>query len=130
MKKFVSILSVAAVFAAALLFTGCEKYAYSSSTNRFRNASTYNVLSDKMDINVGQVVSIVAAMDYGKGEYLYGKYSVTTNDAAIVGAQASSFEGKECILLTGVSVGSTNVSLHLLHDGFELRKTITVTVLP
>ena len=131
MKKLVSILSAAAaVVAAALLFTGCEKYAYSSSTNRFRNAETNKVLGDKMSINVGQSVSIVAAMDYGKGFYLGGEYSATTNDAAIVKAESSSFEDMDYIKLTGISPGSTNVTLRLLHDGFDLHKTITVTVLP
>ena len=129
MKKLLSVLSVAAVVAAALLFTGCEKHAYSYSTNKFRVAGTQKVLSEKMDIHVGESISIVAAMGNGKGEYLTGDYTASTNDANIVStATGTSVEGP-CIIMKGVSTGSTNVTLHLMHDGFDLHKTITVTVL-
>lgn len=131
MKKLFAVLSVAAVIlAASLLFTGCEKHAYSYTNNKFRDANSGLVLGTKMNLNVGQAKFVVAAMDNGKGAYLDGEYSVTTNDASIVGVQTSSFEGKECIILTGVSTGSTDVTLKLIHDGFDMHKTITVTVLP
>ena len=130
MKKLFSVLSVtAALFAAALLFTGCEKHAYSYSTNKFRDASSGVVIGSNLKLSVGQAKFIVAAMDNGKGAYLDGEYTATTNDASIVGAQSSSFEGKECIVLTGINTGETNVTLKLMHDGFDLHKTITVTVL-
>lgn len=131
MKKLFSVLSVAAVLlAASLLFTGCEKHAYSYTNNKFRDAGSGIVLGTKMNLSVGQAKMIVAAMDNGKGAYLDGEYSVTTNDASIVGAQTGNFEGKECIVLTGISTGSTDVSLKLMHDGFDMHKTVTVTVIP
>lgn len=128
MKKLFSILSVAAVLAAALAFTGCEKHAYSYSTNKFRIDGTTNVIGATMTVNLGETVFIVAAQNNGKGEYLDGNYSATTNDASIVSAASGEHNGHDCIQVTGAAKGQATVNLKLDHDGFDLTKSVTVTV--
>ncbi len=131
MKKLFSILSVAALIAAALAFTGCEKHAYSYSTNKFLNADTKEVIGTKMTIPVGTTVFIVAAQNNGKGAYLDGTYTATTsgeNAAAILSAASGEHNGQDCIQVTGVAKGQATVNLKLDHDGFDLTKSVSVTV--
>ncbi len=128
MKKLFSVLSVAAVIAAALALTGCEKHAYSYSTNKFRIDGTTTVIGTTMNVNLGETVFIVAAQNSGKGEYLDGTYSATSNDATIVTAASGEHGGHDCIQLTGAAKGTASVSLRLVHDGFDLTKTVNVTV--
>ena len=130
MKKLFSVLSVAAVLAAAALFlTGCEKHAYSNSTNKFRNVETKAVYAQTATIPLGETVYIIAAQDNGKGEYLTGKYNATPSDVDIIEAKTGPHGAYEnCIILKGVKKGSTSVTLSCDHDGFHLYKTVNFTV--
>lgn len=130
MKKLFSILSVAAALAAAvLLLSGCEKHAYSNSTNKFRNVETGSVFSTTATLNVGQTIYIIAAMDNGKGAYLTGKYTATPQESGVIEASVGSYgDYPDCIILKGVQKGETSVSLSCDHDGFHLYKTVRFTV--
>ena len=132
MKKIVQLLSAVALLAGMAAFSSCDKHAFSDSTNKFE------YVTDNVPMgHVGEKLTIYQ----GSTDYLYasskdhvritgGDYTVEPSDASIVTAAVSSWGGDKCIALTGKNEGVTSVTLHFLWRGFDLHKSISVTVKP
>lgn len=130
MKKFIYILSAALLLAgAASMLTSCEKgHAYSYSNNKFKVAGSTSVIGDNLTINAGSNTYVLAYQDNGKGAYLDGEYTASSQDVTIVACETGKYELKDCIVLKGIKPGETSVTLNLWHDGFHLYKTVKVIV--
>ena len=132
------ILSLAAVLLAAMLFlTGCEKHAFTISTNIFRYTSgrTTKTVYQDLDIKAGKTIYIFAATK-DKDRFTDGHYTVSINNGSeedhynpeCVSAEPGTQDGLPCIVLKGVSRGKASVSLNFYINDFHLYKTVEVTV--
>ena len=147
MKKigFKILLPLIVALSAMLLSTGCEKHAYSISTNIFRysTGSGFSDLSNKLSLKTGQTAYIIATSKSGE-RFDGGVYSVSAQAAAVSTEEGSepqpteqnavkvspdgTFNGFPCIVVEALAPGSASVSLNFEIMGFRLYKTVTVTV--
>lgn len=130
MKKTALILAaIAALALTAFVSSSCDKHAYSISTNHFAymDGSKVKELGSKYSLDKGSVTEIFAV--YNNDERIIdppGVYSATSDKESIVKAYV--VDEHDCILLEGVSKGTTKVTFNFSVSGFKLYKTVTVTV--
>ena len=129
MKKF---LTIAAVIACALLLSGCEKHAFTISTNIFRvynGKSTKDVTPDLSVKNGGTLYIFATTKD--RERFTGGSYEAT-GDANLeehhVQVETGEYDGSGCIVVKGISRGQEEVNLNFRINGFHLYKTVTVNV--
>lgn len=141
------LLLLLAAVAAALLVAGCEKHAYSVSTNIFRYSTgkSFNDVTNKLSLSVGETAYIIATSSSGT-PLEGGVYSVSASPVAepateenpnpqtpseqkaVKVAPDGRFDGRDCIVVNAIGQGNASVSLNYEVMGFKLYKTITVTV--
>ena len=148
MKKFgLKILRpLMAVLAAMMLSTGCEKHAYSISTNIFRystgGSDSFHDVSTKISLKAGQKAYIIATSKSGE-RFDGGKYTATatavqetnedgtvkeTEQHAVNVTTDGMVNGFPCITVEALAPGAASVSLNFEIMGFRLYKTVTVNV--
>lgn len=133
------ILSLAAVLFAAMLFlTGCEKHAYTISTNIFRyntGGRTSKTVYQDLDIKAGKTIYIFAATKDGD-RFTDGSYNVSMNSGdensnynpECISAEPGTQNGLPCIVLKGISRGKASISLNFHINDFRLHKSVEITV--
>ena len=130
MKK---ILTIAAVVFCALLLSGCEKHAFTISTNIFRvyNGKTTKDVGTSISMKTGGTLYIFAASE-ARERFTGGEYKVNGDQNADavhhVSVETGEYKGDGCIVVKGISPGDENVSLNYYINGFHLSKTVTIKV--
>ena len=133
MKKILSI--AALLIAAVLLLTGCEKHAFTTSTNIFRYTSgrSARTVYPDLSIKAGKTIYIFASTRDGD-RYDDGSYSVTVSNPEdgenpdCITAEPGTQNGQPCIVMKGVQKGTIGVTLHFYINDFHLNKSVKVTV--
>lgn len=130
MKKF---LTIAAIVACAFLLSGCEKHAFTISTNIFRvyNGKTTKDVGTDINVRNGGTLYIFATSQ-DRERFTGGEYKANGNQNADavhhVDVSIGEHKGEGCIVVKGVSAGDEEVSLNYYINGFHLYKTVTVHV--
>ena len=106
--------------------TSSSPYLY--PTNKFIIASTSSIIDGDLTIMRGQEIYIYACSGGGKGAYLAGDYSASSNDTGIVSCSSGVYDNNPCIVLKGIATGNTTVTLNFELDGFKMYKTVNVNV--
>lgn len=132
MKRFITIAVV--LLASALLFPGCEKHAFTTSTNIFKvsRGGAFTTLGQSYSMKQGASVYIIATERDGT-HFDSGSYSadVTPEEGSeLICAEAApgTFKGENCLVLTGTTKGKSSVNVKFDVNGFHLHKSITLTV--
>ena len=132
MKRFITLFAV--LLASVLMFSSCEKHAFTTSTNIFKvsRGSSFTTLKNNLSIKMGSPVYIIATEEDGthfdSGVYSADVTPVENSDLICAEAEAGTFKGESCIVLTGTARGQSSVTVRLEVNGFKLHKTITLTV--
>jgi len=133
MKKILSI--AALLIAAVLLLSGCEKHAFTTSTNIFRYTSgrTTRTVYPDLSIKSGKTIYIFASTRDGD-RFEDGSYTVTVNtpeegeNPECITAEPGTQDGKPCIVMKGVQKGTIGATLNFYINDFHLNKSVKVTV--
>lgn len=128
MKKF---LTIAAVVVCALLLWGCEKHAFTVSTNIFRvynGKSTKDVTTNLSVKNGGTLYVFAASKDRERfTEGVYSAHGDANLEEHHVIAEPGNWNG-DCIVIKAISRGDEEVTVNFNINGFHLYKTFTVSV--
>ena len=132
MKRFITLAVV--LLASVLMFSSCEKHAFTTSTNIFKvsRGGAYTTVGTKLSIKMGSTVYIIATEKDGThfdtGVYSADVTPVENSELICAEAEAGKFKGEDCIVLKGTARGQSEVSVRLKVNGFTLHKSITLTV--
>jgi hypothetical protein len=132
MKRFITL--AALLLASVLMFSSCEKHAYTTSTNIFKvsRGSGYTAVRNNLSIKLGSPVYIIATEEDGthfdSGVYSADITPVENSDLICAEAEAGTFKGENCLVLKGTTRGQSSVTLKFDVNGFHLHKTVTLTV--
>jgi hypothetical protein len=133
MKRFISIAAV--LLASILLFSGCEKHAFTTSTNVFKasKGGSFTTMRSNYSMKMGSTAYIIATEQDGTRFGQEGAYSADVRpveDSELICAEASegTFKGEKCLVLKATARGQSEVSIQFNVNGFHLHKTVTLTV--
>ncbi|MCR5019187.1 MAG: hypothetical protein K6A64_10355 [Bacteroidales bacterium] len=132
MKRFITLAVV--LLASVLMFSSCEKHAYTTSTNIFKvsRGSGFTAVRSNLSIKLGSPVYIIATEEDGthfdSGVYSADVTPVEDSSLICAEAEAGKFKGEDCLVLKGTEMGQSSVTLKFDVNGFLLHKTITLTV--
>lgn len=133
MKRFISIAAV--LLASILLFSGCEKHAYTTSTNIFKvsKGGVFTTLGPSYSMKAGSTVYVIATERDGTRFENIGTYSadVTADeDGGVICAEAEpgTFKGQNCLVVKATTKGTSSLNVKFDVNGFNLHKGITLTV--
>lgn len=132
MKRFITLAVV--LLASVLLFSSCEKHAFTTSTNIFKvsRGSSFTTLGTSYSMKQGASVYIIATERDGT-HFDGGSYSadITPEEGSeLICAEAvpGTFKGENCLVLTATQKGKSSVSVKFDVNGFHLHKSVTLTV--
>lgn len=132
MKRFITIAVV--LLASVLLFSGCEKHAYTTSTNVFKvsKGGSFTTVGTKLSMKNGSTVYIIATEQDGThfedGEYSADVTPVEGGSLICAEGVAGTYKGEKCLVLKATATGQSEVSLKFDVNGFHLHKSVTLTV--
>ena len=130
MKKIAALFSATVLVMCAMLFSSCDKHAFSISDNKFeyvRNDVPVNHIGDTFKISQGETIYLYASSPE-HARINGGDYTVETTDSDILGVAVVSWGGDKCVSVTGKTEGTASVTIHFLWRGFDLHKSISFTV--
>lgn len=132
MKRFITLAAV--LLASVLLFSSCEKHAFTTSTNIFKvsRGSSFTAVRSNLSIKLGSPVYIIATEEDGthfdSGVYSADISPVEGSELICAEAEPGTFKGENCLVLKGTAKGQSSVYLKFDVNGFHLHKTVTLTV--
>lgn len=122
------------LLASVLLFSGCEKHAFTTSTNIFKvsRGSSFSTLRTSYSMKNGASVYIIATEKDG-ARFDEGVYSADVRpeegkELICAEAKPGTFKGENCLVLTGIARGKSDVSVYFNVNGFKLHKSFSLTV--
>lgn len=123
------------MIASAILFSGCEKHAYTISTNVFMasTGSSYKTMGADYSLRLGKTAYIIAA-ESDKTHFGEGRYEVSISDSgeqatpACVEVSTGKYKGENCIVVKAIARGKSDVNLNFYVNNFHLYKTVSFNV--
>lgn len=122
------------LLASVLLFSSCEKHAFTTSTNVFKvsRGSSFTTMKTSYSMRNGNSVYIIATEENGthfnEGVYSADITPVEGSELICAEAEEGTFKGEKCLVLKATAKGQSSVTLKFDVNGFHLHKTITLTV--
>ena len=132
MKRFITLAVV--LLASVLMFSSCEKHAFTTSTNIFKvsRGSGFTAVKNNLSIKLGSPVYIIATEEDGthfeSGVYSADVTPVEDSSLICAEAEAGKFKGEDCLVLKGTERGQSSLTVRFEVNGFKLHKTVTLTV--
>ena len=132
MKRFITLAVV--LLASVLMFSSCEKHAFTTSTNIFKvsRGSGFTTVKNDLSIKLGSPVYIIATEEDGthfdSGVYSADITPVEDSSLICAEAEAGTFKGENCLVVKGTERGQSSLTVKFDVNGFHLHKTITLTV--
>ena len=131
MKKIVQPLFLLAVLVCGFLFSSCSKHAFSMSDNKFeyvKGNTPSGHVGNTLTITPGETIYFYASSSPDHNRLTGGAYKVKVDDSAVLSVKIDSWGGDRCVSVTGKNEGTTSVHLDFLWKGFDLYKSVGITV--
>lgn len=120
--------------ASVFMFSGCEKYAYTSTSNIIRasRGGSFTTIRSNYSMNLGESVYIIVT-EKDKTHFTSGEYSADINpveggDVICANAEAGFFKNDPCLVLKATATGQSEVTVHFRVNGFHYHRSFTLTV--